>query len=49
MKYILPDNRIVEVHDDVARGYLIISYTLTDGRVVMAIRLDDDDKVTIPH
>jgi hypothetical protein len=42
MKYILPDNRIVEVHDDVARDAPFITFQLADGRIVIAIR-------AIPH
>jgi hypothetical protein len=41
MAYILPDGREVNIHDDVARGALIVSYQLKNGKVIYAIRKDD--------
>ena len=38
--YRLPDGRIVQIHADVARGSILISYTLADGRIVDAVRVD---------
>jgi len=38
--YQLPDGRIVEIHADVARGNILVSYTLADGRIVDAVRVD---------
>jgi hypothetical protein len=41
MTYILPDGRHVEIHDDVARGALLISYQLKGGKIVYAVRADE--------
>jgi len=46
MTYQLPNGERVEIHDDVARGASVVSYTLKGGRVVDAVRcspLDLDD------
>ena len=40
MTYRLPDGHYVNIHADVARGALLVSYTLADGRVVDAVRVD---------
>ena len=36
--YILPDGRLVRIQADVARGAATVTFTLTDGRVVLARR-----------
>ena len=38
MTYILPDGREVEIHDDLARGALFVSFTLENGKIVYAVR-----------
>jgi len=38
MIYILPDGRRVEIHDNVARGALLVSFTLENGKIVQAVR-----------
>lgn len=38
MTYQLPNGERVEIHDDVARGASVVSYTLKGGRVVDAVR-----------
>ena len=37
--YRLPDGRIVMINEDVARGALLVSFTLVGGRVVDAVRV----------
>jgi hypothetical protein len=37
--YRLPDGRIVPIHADVARGNILVSFTLADGRIVDAVRV----------
>ena len=39
--YELPDGRHVEIHDDVARGALFVSFTLENGKIVNAVRVDE--------
>jgi hypothetical protein len=41
--YRLPDGRVVAVHADVARGTRTIDYTLADGTIVTAQRVEDDE------
>ena len=38
--YVLPDGREVEIHNDVARGALFVSFTLESGKIVYAVRKD---------
>jgi len=38
--YQLPDGRIVQIHADVARGNILVSFTLADGHTVDAVRID---------
>lgn len=41
--YRLPDGRIVWIREDVARGALLIDFTLKGGTVVYALRLNPAD------
>ena len=38
--YQLPDGRIVPIRADLARGALLVSFTLEGGRIVDAVRVD---------
>ena len=42
MIYKLPDGRLIEVHDDVARGAPYLSFTLKNGTIVIAIKIELD-------